>query len=183
MTNLPSVFISLLKLNNEPLIEFDLANCQPLLLANEFESDGMIKISTEGGYFYKWLWGSIDADLPVKVVKRNFLSMMFSKRNNTPIADRIFEIIKEEQPEFADRFKKKRGKELSLLLRRRESKLFIDTIYREIVKRDIPAFTRHDGITTTQSKCDEVESIIKESMESFSIKGEVRLNTFDVRVI
>ena len=86
-------------------------------------------------------------------------------------------------PEFADRFRKKRGKELSLLLRRRESKLFIDTIYREIVKRDLPAFTRHDGIIAAQSKCDEVESIIKESMESFSIKGEVRLNTFDGRVI
>ena len=183
LTNLPSVFIRHLKLDNETLVEFDLANCQPLLLANEFESHGMIKLSSEGGYFYKWLWLHTDVDLPVKFVKRNFLSMMFSKRNNTPIADRIFEIIKEDQPEFADRFKKKRGKELSLLLRRRESKLFIDTIYREIVKRDLPAFTRHDGIIAAQSKCDEVESIIKESMESFSIKGEVRLNTFDGRII
>jgi hypothetical protein len=55
-------------------------------------------------------------------------------------------------PEFADRFRKKRGKELSLLLRRRESKLFIDTIYREIVKRDLTSLdTDYTVVSTTNS--------------------------------
>jgi len=183
LTNLPSVFLSHVYLHDEPLIEFDLANCQPLLLVDEFNGDGMLRESSEGGYFYNWLGSQLGDDVSVKQVKRNFLSMMFSKRNNTPTADRIFDFLQQNHPEFAQKFKKNRGRELSLLLRRRESKLFIKKIYQEIIKRSLPAFTRHDGIIASHSGKDEVEGIIHKSMSEFGIKGKLRLNTFDGRTI
>jgi len=181
MTNLPSVFMNHLQLNKEHLVEFDLANCQPLLLAYEYGNSPEIKKQSQSGNFYSWL--SKETGFSLKEVKRNFLSMMFSRKNNTPIADHIFQFLEKCDSKFTSWFKKTRGKNLSLLMRRKESKLFINSIFSKIVDKNLPAFSRHDAVLTNLSNQNKIEQIIKESLEESKIKGELRINTFDGRFI
>lgn len=181
MTNMPSVFLNHFQLDKEPLVEFDLANCQPLLLSYLFGKSKEIQTHSESGNFYSWL--SEATGFSLKEIKRNFLSMMFSRRNNTYIADQIFQFLESVDPEFTKWFKSKRGRKLSIQLRKKESKLFIEKIYSKIVDENIPAFSRHDAVFTNDSNLSKVEQIIKESLHESGIKGELRINTFNGRVI
>tara|TARA_Y100001960_G_C14114416_1_gene559092 strand:- start:342 stop:497 length:156 start_codon:yes stop_codon:yes gene_type:complete len=51
------------------------------------------------------------------------------------------------------------------------------------VDENIPAFSRHDAVFTNDSNLNKVEQIIKESLHESGIKGELRINTFNGRVI
>lgn len=109
-------------------------------------------------------------------VKKHIMNYLFDRnllnRDNNPVVQ-LMNLIFPEISNYVEQFILYIGKtEFSSLLQRTESYLILDNVCVEIVKKnkDIPYFTIHDSIISTQEHLDTISNIVFETMKSVTGK-------------
>ena len=116
------------------------------------------------GRFYEDLFGvKYLVDKERQGRKRDFFSFLFGKIMNCP---QVYYAFKKKFPtilKYINKIKKENYRELARLLQKFESFAVIETIVRKIVedRPEIPLFTIHDSIMTTEQYVPYVYSTIK----------------------
>lgn len=202
LTNLKADFIKggYVTLKGEVLKDIDLANSQPCLLANLFDSldnirvifprlintyqypalnkheeDVQLFIRLSGdGKIYDYICQETGWNRPF--AKNIFIRIMFSKAGwNSPYKKRLKELFPNVIG-WMDEFKEKNNShnELAIMLQRLESEIFIRNIYPQIRRQGYIIYTKHDSILCKESDRDavklEMERIMTEMGLKFTLK-------------
>ncbi len=195
LTNLNKIFFDFkcITLDGEPLVEIDLKNSQPTLLAyllsnhmiiNGFKKLKGISIPTieysedvksfiylaQDGTLYDYI--ASRTGIKRETAKKIFLKIMFSKPGwNSEIKSKVARLF----PtiiEWMDSFKKTQGdyKVLAIVLQKIESEIFIDKIYRKLRLERYTVFTKHDCILCKESEYKEVKKIVSQELHEIGLK-------------
>lgn len=195
LTNLNKIFFDFkcIKLEGEPLVEIDLRNSQPTLLAYLLSNPMIIKefkrlkgvsipvidnnrdvnsflYLAQSGTLYDYI--ASRTGIKRETAKKTFLKIMFSKPGwNSEIKSRIAQLF----PtiiEWMDNFKRAQGdhKILALVLQKIESEIFIDKIYRKLRLERYTVYTKHDCILCKESEYDDVKKIVSQELIKIGLK-------------
>ncbi len=195
-TGLPKSVRERIEIAGEPVVELDIANCQPLILGvltarkistTYGESAGGCGVSAgcggvgrfltlcSQGILYEYLR---DRSLPKRSraeIKREFLIMLFAKNATTKRLP-LFEIFATDFPSVANFVIEAKRQEYQNLARdcqRFESKLMIDNVAR-ICLQNVPVITIHDSIIVARSTEQLVSDVIRKQFGSIGVGVTIR---------
>jgi hypothetical protein len=182
-----------IRLEDERLIEIDLKNSQPSLLAfllknptniKKFkklknitipavvmESDAIKFITlAEDGLLYDYMSNEIGETR--ERTKKVFLKIMFSKPGWNDVTKTKIKKIFPTIIQWMDDFKKAAGDHriLAIVLQRIESEIFIDRIYRQLRKKRFIIYTKHDCILCRESDSVAVRDIVINELTTIGMK-------------
>ena len=195
LTNLNKIFFDFkcISLDGEPLVEIDLKNSQPTLLAYllsnpiiiygfkrlngvsipaiEYNEDVRSFIySAQNGTLYDCIASRTGTKR--ETAKKVFLKIMFSKPGwNSEMKSKVTRlfptIIK-----WMDSFKKTQRdhKVLAIVLQKIESEIFIDKIYRKLRSERYTVYTKHDCILCKESEYEEIKKIVSQELFKLGLK-------------
>lgn len=197
LTNLKSTLLKgYVKLHGESLVDIDLSNSQPCLLAYLISNRDKVQIffpdlvkkyripdidtsapdvqlfleKSGDGKLYDHLGKTLGWDR--ELAKLIFIKIMFSKpkwnsRYKKQIKDVFPTVIK-----FMDDFKLQNGKpnQLSIFLQKLEARIFIDNIYLPLRKEGLVIFSKHDSILCKSSQRDELKVKMESILDKFGLK-------------
>lgn len=172
ITNLPNDAIDYLRLYEKKVIELDVSNCQPLLLAyyinnNDYQKD------VENGVFYERILHKLgwkkkkDRDKLKNLAYRYFF---FSK--NILKSGKIYNVINEFYPQLIEQINDlKKNYNLALKLQRMESYIFIDRIGKLPNKK----ITRHDSVLIFKEEEKYFKEMIENEFNNYNLKVTVKV--------
>jgi len=168
-----------LRFNGEPMVEVDIANCQPLLLFNFYpdkKSAEAIRYRelVENGRFYELLQSLLNQPDREKV-KTPFITFLFAKSHwIIPVG----EAFKKEFPELAKVIATEKREEhnaLAIALQKLEADLVINQVVGICKKENIPTVTIHDSLLTLPAHVERVKRILEEECQRlYSISATVK---------
>lgn len=169
ITNLPSVCINFLKLYNKEVVELDVANCQPLLLASLVENSEYKK-DVENGVFYQRIAKKIGWPKDkFKILSYKYL--FFS--NDTLKTGEIYNALNECYPSLINQVNNlKKDNKLALLLQKLESSIFIE----KIGKLSYNKITRHDSVLVIKKDYELFKKLIEDEFQKIGLKVSIKNN-------
>jgi len=193
MSSMNSDMRQFLRIDNEHLMESDSKNSQPLLLCvllkkafkNWKELDDIVNWVElcESGEIYDFIIDKLDLKIERKLFKKEFFKNIFFTK-------RVGWLLTKEN-EYAQLFKdlfpnvyiyilniakeNKGDNSLPLILQRAESKIWIDIIYKELVKRNIICFTVHDSVLYLEKDKTIVNKIINKAFSDADINPTIKI--------
>ena len=169
ITNLPIVSIDFLKLYEKEVIELDVANCQPLLLARLVENYEYQK-DVENGVFYEKMAEKIGW---LRDEFKNFSYKYLFFSNRLLKTGKIYKAINECYPSLMKQINElKKESKLSSLLQKLESSIFIE----KIGKLPYYKITRHDSVLVMKEDCELFEKLIKDEFQKIRLKVSININ-------
>jgi hypothetical protein len=163
-----------LKINSEDIVEFDIANSQPLFLAkliydqkskwvNKEELDLFIYLTTNGKY-YQYLMNNSN-EKNKKIIKEITYKVFFGRNHHNSKYDKFFKSLFPTIHNFIKIYKQTKNdyKSLSHELQRMESQFVFNVVIQKIynLNENIPIITIHDSIITNISNKDIVKTIFE----------------------
>jgi hypothetical protein len=183
ITSLPRELRPLLRLDGRPLIEIDVANCQPFLMLSlypnvpERETFALVVCA---GRFYELVQDLLDpyGGWRLDDIKKATLAFIFDRNRPTP--SRIGRILQLEFPVLAKQIhdaKRVDHNKLALHLQKLEADIIIGSVVREIAHgAKFPVLTIHDSILTLPQHEKEVRKLIEETFRAmFRVVPKLRL--------
>ena len=198
ITNLAKIFRPFLSLNNNKLIEIDIANSQPLLF-NVLISRYLLRNTsvyncginppyvppnsdlrlyreiTEQGRFYEFMMNKLgiieDRDhFKVRMFTKIFYGKVFDSEERTAFKKIFSEVL-----EIIDYYKKINYRDLSIYLQKVESEIMVDSVVKRLAEAKIIALTIHDSILTTPDSVKLVQEIIMEEFKKYELEPRLRI--------
>jgi hypothetical protein len=164
------------------LLEIDLRNAQPTFLSKLLKEQGLDSLDflsfeqlTSRGKLYEFFAEqfNMSRDESKLIMFEVFFT---SHRYSSPYKDKF----KEHFPTVSNwiyNYKKEFGKNaLSIKLQSIESNLFIDQIYKPLLEKGIPVFTKHDSISCFLEDSVIVEQYIEKVFRENRVLGELKSN-------
>ena len=163
-----------LRINNEEVFEFDIANSQPLFLAklihdtnskwiNKEELELFIYLTTNGKY-YQYLMDNSD-EKNKKTIKEITYKVLFGRNHHNSKYDKFFKSLFPTIHNFIKIYKQSNNnyKVLSHDLQRMESEFIFNIVIKKIyeIYKEIPIITIHDSIITNISNKEIVKAIFE----------------------
>lgn len=160
-----------LLIDNEPTVEIDITNSQPIFLTH-LMSNHLENVDIEEYEFFKQL--VINGQLypymikhtnytDKKEIKKLIYTVLFGTNHGGKTENKIFKKLFPSIYEFIKFYKKEKNnyRSLSYELQRSESNLLFNNIIKKILEKypDLPFFTVHDSITVKMSDFDKVKDI------------------------
>lgn len=179
-TNMPNFMLDIIKEDNN-LISLDLANSQLSILAYILENSNIkdkedflrFKKDCYSGEIYDKV--SEILNISRKESKVGFFEVLFGKVGTEY---RFKNLLKELYPnviEWTDKYKKENTyKCLAKLLQKKESEMFIDNIYENLLKKDILVLTKHDSVIVREKDEVLVREEIEKYFKSIGFKGKMK---------
>ena len=85
---------------------------------------------------------------------------------------KYFKILFPNLLDWINDFKSKNGYEnFSIMLQKKESEIFIDGIFKKLIKAKIYSLTKHDSIICKSNDCEKVKEIIKNYFNKIKFIG------------
>ncbi|VVB81364.1 Uncharacterised protein [uncultured archaeon] len=179
-TNLKREFRSFIQsANGEPLVELDIRNSQPLLLAslfNEFSHTSSSEYSClcEQGIIYDYLSEKTGATRDK--VKKDFLTVLFAPSHWDTKVKRIFQSDFPEVFEYVSSIKRDGNNLLALALQKCEADLVINTIGAQLLFEGIPFLSVHDSLIVTESQSSYVKDLMTQRFsEQYNINPIINI--------
>jgi hypothetical protein len=73
---------------------------------------------------------------------------------------------------WIDKYKKDNGYEnFAIMLQKKESEIFIDGIYKDIIRSKVWSLTKHDSIICKSGDYDKVKQIMEDYFDKIKFKG------------
>lgn len=163
ITNLPSDCIEFLELYSKEIVELDVSNCQPLLLASiiknlEYKKDA------ENGVFYDKMAAKIGKK---REVLKNFSYKYLFFSNKILKSGIIYKAINECYPLLIEQINNiKKQNKLSLVLQKMESSIFIE----QIGKLPYPKITIHDSVLVQIEDYNFFKKMIENEFQKLDLK-------------
>jgi hypothetical protein len=170
-----------LKIENEDIVEFDIANSQPLFLAkliydtdskwvNKDELELFIYL-TKNGKYYQYLMDNCKVRNK-KEIKEITYKVLFGRNHHNSKYDKLFKTLFPTIHNFIKIYKQSKNdyRVLSHDLQKMESEFIFNTVIKKIYDTDsnIPIITIHDSIITNYSNKDIVKTIFEtEKIKTF----------------
>lgn len=167
LTNLPSVTLPFLQLYNEEIIELDVANCQPLLLAHLIDNEEYKK-DVEEGLFYSKMASLIGWTTDrFKIMSYRYL--FFSNR---PLkGGLIYKALNQMYPNLVDQINNlKKENKLAVMLQKIESEIFV----KKIGVLPFKKITRHDSVMTTRDNYNDLKKIIRDEFSNLNLSVTIK---------
>lgn len=180
-SNLPNDLFSVICKEN-CLVEYDLNNSQPTLLAKLLRDQGFDSLDfltyeqlTRNGRLYEYFAEQFNIERSeAKLIM--FEVFFTSHRHSSPYTDKFKELF----PTVSNwiyEYKKNFGKNaLSVKLQSIESHIFIDQIYKPLLEKGIPVFTKHDSVICFFDDKEVVEEHISIVLKENGILGMIKSN-------
>lgn len=169
ITNLPTVALDFLRLYGKKVVELDVKNCQPLLLAslikdNDYQNDA------ENGVFYERMANKLECcEKTFKLMSYRYI--FFSKK---PLKKgKIHDAMNSCYPELIDQINNLiKDNNLALVLQKMESSIFIDKIGKLPNKK----ITRHDSVLVAKNDCKLFKKLIRNEFHKIGLKVSIKVN-------
>lgn len=178
VTNMYSEIWDSLLLDNEKLVEIDIANSQPaflsyLLRKKNINIEEEFLLAAENGKYYELLMDILECDRD-KAKKVNMVLFFggewYDSKEKRILKQRLPKLMS-----FIDEFKKENGyKNFSIGLQKEESKMMIDRVYGHLIFNNISCLTVHDSIRCKESDTDKVFELMNEVFDHFDFKCHLR---------
>lgn len=178
VTNMYSEIWDSLLLDNEKLVEIDIANSQPAFLSylirkKNINVEEEFLLAAENGKYYELLMDILECDRD-KAKKVNMVLFFggewYDSKEKRILKQRLPKLIS-----FIDEFKKENGyKNFSIGLQKEESKMMIDRVYGHLIFNNISCLTVHDSIRCKESDTDKVFELMNEVFDHFDFKCHLR---------
>lgn len=201
LTNLKSTLLKgYVKLDGEHLVDVDLSNSQPCLLAYLISSWDKVQMyfpdlvkkykipdidsaatdlalfleKSGDGKLYDFLAEKLGWDRDL--AKLIFIKIMFSKPKWNSRYKKQIRAVFPTIINFMDDFKVQNGKpnQLAIFLQKLEAKIFIDNIYNPIRKEGYVIFSKHDSILCKESQRDEIKLKMEEILDGFGLQFRLK---------
>ena len=160
LTSLPRLLRPYLRLDNKPLVEIDVGNCQPFLLLGLYDGDEpekeQYKSIVERGKFYEDLQKGLDAPFNTMARKQFkqevFRHIFFGRIKTKPNV--VYDEFARKYPVLSHKMedlKRPDHRQCALYLQREEANIVISGVIGKIARMPapFPALTIHDSILTT----------------------------------
>ena len=171
ISNMPSTCLPFLKLYNKGIIERDVSNCQPLLLATIVDCDDY-KRDCENGIFYKRLADELKMDI------NDFknLSYKWIFFNTNPLkSGKIYECMEKIYKGLIHQINDiKLDTKLSNELQKLESDIFVKEIG---LNNEIRKLLRHDSVLIHEEYIDEIDAMIVSAFKKLKLKVKIKGET------
>jgi len=171
---------SLLRVDDLPLAEIDLANSQPLFLAvllNEkgVEAKKYIELCEEG-LLYDHFQDRFGKPVTRDKIKRQFLTVFYGSNCFT---GRVKEILETEFPavaEYVHKSKRKKSNRLAIRMQQAESRFFVRTVAERMMNERPEMFvaTIHDSVLCLSADVDYVETVVKDEFAKIGVSPTLR---------
>jgi hypothetical protein len=157
ITNFPSILRPYILLDGQPIVEIDVANCQPLLLLTLYDDEPerqAYQDAVQGGKFYEMLNQKLEKPYPKELrddlKKAVFTGIFFGKvYPNPPKIALAFEKLFPVLSQKIVAVKRLDHTQLAILLQRTEADLIIGNVVGLIARHSrIPVLTVHDSVIT-----------------------------------
>ncbi len=197
LTTLPSILLKHFSLNGTPLSSVDSSNSQLTIFAgilknpailHDNHSDHFVKYKytedtlnfinlCESGQIYEKLGELLN--LTRKEAKTKMFQIIFSGAKNPAPEKKLFKASFSQVIEIMDGFKITYGdNQFAIMLQTIESDIFIDTIYTELQKRGITAYTKHDSVLYSIKDASQVEAVVEAAMKQYGIEATLKKETY-----
>jgi hypothetical protein len=179
LTNLCSILIEQICIDNE-LIQIDLRNSQFAILSHIIPNKikkyndvlEFIKQSQQGT-LYEYIQNELKLDSR-KQSKQITFEVLFSSENNKSQNMKYFKILFPNLLDWINDFKSKNGYEnFSIMLQKKESEIFIDGIFKKLIKAKIYSLTKHDSIICKSNDFENVKEIITNYFNKIKFIGTI----------
>jgi hypothetical protein len=182
-TNMPKELYEII-LRENGMVEIDLKNSQPTLLAHLLKKEGVqgdgveeyIRLCEHGKFYESF-------ELERNAVKKMVFKVLFGK--NPKKTDNESLVLKEfvrrfpKVYDYVREYKSRHGKNsVAIKLQKLESNLFIDRIYYDLLNQKKLVFSKHDSIACKIGDWDPVNSCIMDNFDKINFKGETSVNLF-----
>lgn len=169
ITNLPSVAIDFLRLYKKKVVELDVKNCQPLLLASLI-NDHNYQNDAENGVFYERIANILGCK--EKIFKLMSYKYIFFIKN--PLKKgKILDAMNSCYPELIEQINNLiKDNNLALALQRMESSIFID----KIGKIPNSKITRHDSVLVAKNDSKLFKKLIRNEFHKIGLKVSIEVN-------
>ena len=182
LTNMASVLVDEICRQNK-LGQIDLSNSQFTLLTNELNKDldtsdfKLFKELTSSGNLYTY----IANELGIKDNKNGKVLMfeiMFSNHRSNSVYKKKIKALFPSVVGWIDQYKKEHGDEkFSVMLQSKESKLFIDRIYKRIKKVKLLCFSKHDSMIVRIENIEQVKLIMQDEFAKDNLCYRLKVTT------
>jgi hypothetical protein len=179
LTNLCSILIEQICIDND-LIQIDLRNSQFAILSHIIPNKikkyndvlEFIKQSQQGT-LYEYIQNELKLDSR-KQSKQITFEVLFSSENNKSQNMKYFKILFPNLLDWINDFKSKNGYEnFSIMLQKKESEIFIDGIFKKLIKQKLFALTKHDSIICKSNDFENVKEIITNYFNKIKFIGTI----------
>lgn len=167
---------SMFTLDGEEIVSLDMRAAQPTFVANFAEDDELLTACMED-QLYSGLMSLLGKDR--KETKKSFLAYLFGNirksTTETPDAFEIQEYMATKFPiaaKYVEQEKTLDYRQFARKLQNYEASIFIDEVFVELTKKNIPVLTVHDSISSTKSKARECREVMEESIRRRIISGK-----------
>lgn len=180
LTNLCSILTDEI-CNQNDLIQIDLSNSQFTILSwvlqNELDTEDFkrFKELSVTGELYDYIKDVLGLESRKEGKNAMFEILFSSRRNNTQSKGLIKEIFPS-VVRWIDKFKKENGdKSFSIMLQKEESKIFIDGILKNLIKKKIFALTKHDSFIVQVEDKERVLELISDYFNQIGLEYNLKI--------
>lgn len=171
------------------LVQIDLKNSQfailSYLLKNELNTDDykQFKTLSVNGKLYGYIAKKLDLNERKKAKNTMFEIMFSSQKNSTTGKTKIKELFPT-IVKWIDDYKKQNGdSQFSIMLQKKESEIFIDTILEKIKSKKLFCLTKHDSVIVREKDSLKIQEMIQDSFNEIGMEGELEItNTNKIMV-
>jgi len=176
-TNLCRVLVDEICEDNN-LMQIDLKNSQFAVLSyllpeNLKENKDVLEFCemAEKGRLYEYVQAELDLK-ERKDAKQLTFEVLFSSQNNKSYGIKMFRNRFPNLMNWIDKYKKDNGYEnFAIMLQKKESEIFIDGIYKNIIRSKVWSLTKHDSVICKSGDYDKVKQIMEDYFDKIKFKG------------
>ena len=196
ITNLPKNIRPFLRVNDQKLVEIDVANSQPLffnILINRYlfrytdiggkylpyvpqNSDLILyKELTEHGRFYEYMMEKLGVTEERSLFKVRLFINIFYGREIENKDRKLFDKLFPEVSKIISYYKKVNYKNLAIELQRIEAEMMINSVVPILAEGKIFVLTIHDSVLTTLENAEKVKNVIIEVFKKFNLHPTLKI--------
>lgn len=177
ITNMSSYLVEYIMEENG-LVEIDLCNSQlaisTLLINNEEEDYGVYKNISLGCMAYEYIQDHFNLDSRNEAKQLVFNIFFSSHKNRGEKANKMRELFPSVVKWIEDYQKEYGDNQFAILLQRKESEIFIDSIYESLKLKGIFVLTKHDSLIVRKEDEGLVRDIMQEYFDEINFKVMLR---------
>jgi hypothetical protein len=202
ITNLSKKIRPFLRYNNQPLVELDVRNAQPLLfnflISNYLEGEKctiskflpyvhpldiqIFKKLTEEGKFYNYLMDELDIKEDRDEFKIRFFSKVFYSRENAnyvPEERKKFRKLFPNVANIISYYKKDDYRDLAVQLQKIEADIMIKKVIPGLERKKIFVLTIHDSVLVQPEMVEAVKNIILNEFQKFDLRPTLKIKNLN----
>lgn len=185
ISNLPKLALPYSLLFNQPIVEIDAANCQPLLLASLIDHP-KYQQDCQTGQFYDVVAQSLDMSRQ-QFKKLSYAQIFFNNRHITKDIATKLDSVYPGLSQQINKHKVKSNKAADKLtaanqqnqllwwkLQHAEANIFIQTALDQLA----PVLTRHDSIICTHAMAQDIQQDLQDRFKQFNLIAQLTIESF-----